>query len=377
MSPALWQAASEWLRYALVIYLLYREQQLVFDWLKILAAAGNGNAGLMLALRQGLRLTGISVVLPLLLPEFPALPVVNAAITISTKLLIIWSVCFLVLQLITALEERYINHKLQLNLTNFHDRSLATKTRIYRRIASGMIIILAVAASCLLFDSVRALGASILASAGIVTGLIGLAANKILSNFFAGIQLALTQPIRINDAITVEGEFGVVEDISLNYVVVRIWDLRRMVLPITYFLEKPFLNFSRSSTDIITQINFYTDYSVPIDKIRTEFNRLVQASSYWDHNTLNLQVSELTEDRVKFRGIASSANPGDAWNLRCEVQEKLISYIASNFPQSLPRLRLADAEVSQLASKAPADSSQARENERASSARVSKLANCS
>lgn len=329
----------ELVRFGLVIWLIYAELKILYIWLENSALFLGNFRLLMLTIKNSFKFCLFTFLLPLLLPSFQFFPGLEKIVHVVLNISIIWSVAWVIIQCTDAAEKIYVNKRSVLNLTDYHARGIITQTRIFKKIASFIIILMALAATCLIFESVRTVGASILASAGIATGILGFAANKIIGNFFVGLQIAVTQPIKINDAISVEGEFGIIEDISLNYVVLKIWDMRRLILPINYFIEKPFQNFSRNSTDIISQIVFFADYTLPVSKLREFFNKVVAESSYWDGNIVNLQVTDVQDRILKLRGIASVRNPGDSWNLRCEVLEKMIAFIVSNYPESLPKFR--------------------------------------
>ena len=178
-----------------------------------------------------------------------------------------------------------------------------------------------------------------LASAGVAGIVIGFAAQKSLATLLAGFQIALTQPIRIDDVVIVEGEWGRIEEITLTYVVVRIWDLRRLIVPITYFIEQPFQNWTRVSADILGTVFLYVDYNVPVDAVRKELTRLLEASPLWDRKVNVLQVTDSKEGTVELRALASASDAGRAFDLRCDVREKLVAFIQQNYPESLPRLR--------------------------------------
>jgi len=189
------------------------------------------------------------------------------------------------------------------------------------------------------FDEFRQLGTGILASAGLVGLVVGFAAQKTLGNLLAGIQLAITQPIRLDDVVIVEGEWGRIEEITLTYVVVRIWDLRRLVLPIGYFLERPFQNWTRVSADILGTVFLYVDYTVPVDAIRAELERIVQGSKDWDGEVCGVQVTDTSAQGIELRALVSAADASKAWDLRCAVREQLVAFLQREYPAALPRLR--------------------------------------
>ena len=189
------------------------------------------------------------------------------------------------------------------------------------------------------FDSFRQLGTGILASAGLASLVIGLAAQKIFGNFLAGIQIAFTQPIRVDDVVIVENEWGRIEEITLTYVVVRIWDLRRLVLPIGYFIEKPFQNWTRVSADLLGTVFVYADYTIPVKEIREELHRILKGSNKWDGKVWGMQVTNATERTMELRALMSAADASVAWGLRCEVREYLIEFVQKNYPEALPKTR--------------------------------------
>jgi small-conductance mechanosensitive channel len=190
------------------------------------------------------------------------------------------------------------------------------------------------------FEQVRQVGVSILASAGIISIVVGFAAQRSLGNLIAGIQIAITQPIRLDDVVLVEGEWGRIEEITLTYVVVRIWDQRRLVLPINYFIEKPFQNWTRTTSELLGTVYLYADYTIPVERVRQELHRILQASDLWDKRVWGLLVTNTTEKTVELRALMSTEDSSSAWNLRCQVRESLLKFIQKNFAESLPRTRV-------------------------------------
>jgi small-conductance mechanosensitive channel len=183
------------------------------------------------------------------------------------------------------------------------------------------------------------LGTTILASAGIVGIVLGFASQRSIALLFAGFQIALTQPIRIDDVVIVENEWGRIEEITLTYVVVRIWDKRRLVVPISYFIEKPFQNWTRASADLLGTVYLYCDYSVPVQAVREELQRILGQSEDWDGEVCSVQVTDTTEKTMAVRALMSASDASRLWNLRCRAREKLIDFIQREFPESLPRFR--------------------------------------
>ncbi len=249
------------------------------------------------------------------------------------------SVAWLLAKLAFVLEDLILNrYRLDVR-DNLKARKIYTQVQFFKRGVIIVICIIALAIMLMSFERVRQLGTAILASAGILGIVIGFAAQRSLSTLLAGLQIAITQPFRIDDVVIVEGEWGRIEEITLTYVVVRIWDLRRLVLPITYFLEKPFQNWTRESADLLATVYLYTDYTVPVEKVRTELQRILKESDLWDGEVWNLQVTNANEKSVELRALMSAKDASTAWNLRCEVREKLLDFIQSKYPDALPRLR--------------------------------------
>ncbi|HEY1182292.1 MAG TPA: mechanosensitive ion channel domain-containing protein [Rhodocyclaceae bacterium] len=230
---------------------------------------------------------------------------------------------------------------------NLAARTIRTQTRVLVRTAMVVILVIGLAAVLMSFPSVRTVGASLLASAGVIGLAIGMAAKPVLGNLIAGIQIALTQPIRIDDVLIVDGEWGRVEEITGSYVVLRIWDRRRMVIPLQWFIEHPFQNWTRKSADIIGSVFWWVDYGLPLEPLRAEIRRLCeQVPQWWDGEVVVLQVVDSSERSMQLRALMTARNSGDAWDLRCHVRAGVIEFIQREYPQYLPRLR-ADFEIPQ------------------------------
>jgi small-conductance mechanosensitive channel len=222
---------------------------------------------------------------------------------------------------------------------NLKARKIHTQLQFLKKTAIIVIAIIALALILMGFEQIRQLGTAILASAGVLGIIIGFAAQRTISTLLAGLQIAITQPFRIDDVVIVEGEWGRIEEIALTYVVVRIWDLRRLVLPISYFLEKPFENWTRESADILGTVYMYTDYTIPVQEVKEELHGILKESEFWDGKVWNLQVTDMTEHTVQLRALMSAQDASAAWNLRCEVREKLLHFVQSQYPDALPKIR--------------------------------------
>ncbi len=223
---------------------------------------------------------------------------------------------------------------------NLRSRKLYTQFNILEKILVFIIIVIGTAVTLMLFESFRNIGVSIFASAGVAGLILGLSAQKVIGTILAGLQIAITQPIRLEDVVIVEGEWGWIEEINLTYVVIRIWDKRRLVVPSTYFLEKPFQNWTLTSADILGTVFIYTDYTIPFEPLRRELTRLLESSPYWDKKVNVLQVTDAKENTVEIRALMSAATSPQAWELRVYVREKLIEYIQQEYPQCLPHTRV-------------------------------------
>jgi len=263
----------------------------------------------------------------------------TAYVTATLEVLLTLTAAWVLIRLLSVTED-VVARRFDVSASdNLRARAIHTQFRIIRRIAAVAIGLLTVAILLAGSEDFRALGTGILASAGVVGLVAGLAAQKTLGNLFAGIQIAITQPIRLDDVVIVEGEWGWIEEITLTYVVVRVWDLRRVVLPIGYFLEKPFQNWTRVSADILGTVYLHLDYTAPIDAIRGELQRIAQQSPLWDGNVCGVQVTDASEQTIEVRALVSAADSGKAWDLRCEVREQLIAFLQANHPDCLPRVR--------------------------------------
>ncbi|WP_320110802.1 mechanosensitive ion channel domain-containing protein [Draconibacterium orientale] len=223
---------------------------------------------------------------------------------------------------------------------NLRQRKFLTQFNIMESIIYFLIVLIAIGASLMLFEEVRQLGISLFASAGVAGIIIGFAAQKLIATVLAGLQIAITQPIRIDDVVIIENEWGRIEEITLTYVVVKIWDQRRLVVPSTYFFEKPFQNWTRTSAEILGTVFLYTDYHVSFDALRKELTRLLESTPLWDKRVNVLQVTDAKEYGVEIRALVSAKDSPTAWDLRVFIREKMIEFIQKNYPESLPRTRV-------------------------------------
>jgi small-conductance mechanosensitive channel len=223
---------------------------------------------------------------------------------------------------------------------NLLARKHVTQTRMLQRVANVLIVVVTASIALMTFDSVRQYGVSLLASAGAAGLIVGLALQPVLKNLIAGIQLAITQPIRIDDALIVEGEWGNVEEITSTYVVVRLWDWRRMILPLSYFIEKPFQNWTRENADLIGTVMLYVDHTAPVAEIRRKTAEVLNASPLWDKRVMAVQVTDFRQTTMEVRILASAGTAPQAFDLRCEIREKIIAFLQQEHPHALPRFRM-------------------------------------
>jgi len=256
------------------------------------------------------------------------------------EILIILSFAAILMGIIRVGED-YVNFFYNVNKPdNIRERKVRTQLQYLRKIAMVVIALLTVCAILLNFEGLRKVGAGLLTGVGVGGIIVGFAAQKSLGNLLAGLQIAFTQPIRIDDVLVVEGEWGRVEEITLTYVVVGIWDQRRLILPINYFIEKPFQNWTRTGSEILGTAFLYLDYTAPIDEIRKAFMKIIEESELWDKRVGVMHVTNLTPETLELRGLISANTSGKAFDLRCIVREKLISFIQENHPYCLPKNRL-------------------------------------
>ena len=218
-------------------------------------------------------------------------------------------------------------------------RKHITQVRILRRAVDTLVVVITIAAALVTFESVRQYGLSLFASAGVLGLAVGLAARPVLSNLIAGVQIAVTQPIRLEDTVVVENEFGWIEEIASSYVVVRVWDQRRLIVPLSYFIEKPFQNWTRQNAQLLGTVDLHLDYAAPVEHIRDKFNEIVSRSPLWDRRVANVQVADATQATILVRAVVSAKDAGALGDLRNEVRENLLAFLRDEYPGALPRHR--------------------------------------
>ncbi|AXC09572.1 membrane protein, putative [Acidisarcina polymorpha] len=284
-------------------------------------------------------LTGIFFVLPWL-----HVPLEWTKVVFKT-LAVLWfaSLGWLMVSSVYMLEDLLVARYDMSVSDNLRARRIRTQMQLLRRMAIIFLIVIDAGLILSVFrdSSIWHYGAGLLASAGLASLVLATAAKSSAENLLAGLQIALTEPIRLDDVVIVEGEWGKIEEITTTYVVVKIWDLRRLVVPLTYFIEKPFQNWTRQSSNLLGTAFLYVDYSVPVEALRQEFTRVLEASKQWDRAVNALQVTDVCQGTLQIRCLASSANASDLFDLRCIIREEMIGFIQKNYPDAFPRTRFA------------------------------------
>jgi small-conductance mechanosensitive channel len=324
-----------------LFWLLYRLSGVIEAWLATLSARSTSVWDQVLLPLAGrtVRLTLPLLALILGAPALAVSPDTQSLVKHAVSVVLIGAVAFLLVQLVQTAETLLLR-QFRIDVSdNLQARKIVTQVTVLKKVALVVIGIFTLASMLMVFDSVRQFGTSILASAGIAGIIIGFAAQRSIATLLAGFQIALTQPIRIDDVVIVENEWGRIEDITLTYVTVRIWDLRRLILPITYFIERPFQNWTRVSAELLGSVFLHVDYTVPLGPLRQELTRILEASPHWDRKVNVLQVTDAAEHTLQLRALASAVDAPTAWDLRCEVREKLVEFLQRHYPHCLPRVR--------------------------------------
>ena len=296
------------------------------------------------ALRHPVRAFLWLLVLPLGL-EFIELPRsvqnrIEAGFKVTLTLVALW----LGFELVAVATEFALQRLAAANSTDEQRRrSAATRLAILQRLIQVGIIVVGAALFLMQFQVVRTIGVSLLASAGLVGVVVGIAAQKTIGNFVAGIQIAITQPIRVGDTVIVENEYGQIEELTFTFVVVRLWDKRQLILPVSYFLERPFQNWTRYTPELIGAVFVQADFGVPVDAMRAELQRLCEADPNWNGQVCRLIVSDVNERSIVVRATVSADEPAKLFDLRVAVREGLVRWLATTEDgRYLPRIRQAD-----------------------------------
>ncbi len=327
-------AIAAWLLYAAGLTLIRSLLGESRPFLRSVLGATKGPA------RLGLLLLALAIALP-------AAPLGPDTKGVLARLIGLATICLLGWTATTVLQiaaDLYLR-RFRLDVAdNLLARKHVTQVRVLLRVLDAVIALVTIGFALMTFEAVRQFGVTLFASAGVAGIIAGLAARPVLTNFLAGIQLAVAQPIRIGDEVIVENESGNVEEITFSYVVLRLWDLRRMVVPLSYFIEKPFQNWSRTGGELIGTVFLHVDHTAPVDAIRRKLTEIVAQSKLWNGKVVGLQVTDSTETAVQLRALVSANNSSAVWDLRCEVREKLIDFLQREHPDALPRRRYQAAE---------------------------------
>lgn len=336
----------EWLVIALIVvgfvFIGWAANQVVFAALKFLVRRRDVFwRGLVGRARLKVRVAVMIVALALAVTVSPLDPETSMIVRRSLLFLFILTCGWMMIGVSDMWAIVYLRRFNMAEEDNLVARKHVTQARILQRVSGLLISLVTLGLALMTIPEVRQWGMSLLASAGIVGIAAGLALQPLLMNMIAGIQIATAQPIRLDDAVIVENEWGTIEEITSTYVVVKLWDWRRMVLPLSYFITKPFQNWTRETARLIGTAFFYVDYAAPIDRLRDELERICRASPLWDGDVVNLQVTDITERTAQVRCLASARNAPTAFDLRCEIREKMLAFMRDQCPEALPRERLA------------------------------------
>jgi small-conductance mechanosensitive channel len=297
-------------------------------------------------------LTGVGIILPLLDVPQHYLEILQKGLAVIWFLALGW----LLIASVYCVEDFFL---LRYDVTvsnNLRARRARTQMQLMRRMVITLLIMVDAGLVLSVFrdSQIWHYGAGLLASAGLASLVLATAAKTSASNFLAGLQIALTEPIRLDDVVIVEGEWGKIEEITTTYVIVAIWDQRRLVLPLTYFIETPFQNWTRNTSDLLGTSFLYVDYSIPVEALRQEFTRVLEESPLWDKRVNSLQVTNLSEHTMEIRCLLSAADSSRQFDLRCLVREKMVAFIQKNYPDAFPRTRF--SSVARIAEKSPSES---------------------
>jgi small-conductance mechanosensitive channel len=279
------------------------------------------------------------VAVALALPLAPLDDDLRGALTHFFGVVTIALIAWISIRAVDVTAARYVQRFRDDISENFLARKHMTQIRVFKRVIDTMIVVVAVSTALMTYDSVRQYGVSLFASAGAAGLILGLAARPLLSNLIAGVQIAITQPIRIEDAVIIENEWGWVEDIASTYVVIRLWDWRRMVVPLSYFIERPFQNWTRDAASLIGSVILHVDYSADVPRIRKRLEEVARESKLWDGAVVNLQVVDTNSRTIELRALVSARNAPQSWDLRCEMRERLVAFLQQDMPEALPRER--------------------------------------
>ena len=292
-----------------------------------------------LGARTPLRAVVVLLAILAVLPESGLTNPASGALSRLLGLALAGALGWTITRMLAAVFDAYLDRARATGEDEFHARRRTTQLTVFRRVTIAAGIALTAGFVLTAIPAVRTVGLSLFASAGVAGIVAGLAARPAVSSLLAGLQIAVTQPVRIGDAVVVEGVFGHVEEITSTYVTIATWDQRSLILPLSYLLERPFVNWSRHSPQLLDSVMPYLDYSVPLADLRAELNRILASMPLWDHRVGKVQVTDMKENCMEVRVLLSAANAPGMFDLRCQVRERLIDWLADHHPDSLPRVR--------------------------------------
>jgi small-conductance mechanosensitive channel len=328
--------------FAIVFWLFFRFTRVLEAQLAAWSAGTDSQLDNLLVPMVGRSLRVIMPVLGIILalPILGLPPQYAGILGKGTSILLIVAVAIILVQAV-GFGEKAVLARFDIGAQdNLRARTIYTQVHVISKVVYAGIGIFTMASILMLFQEVRQLGTSILASAGVLGIIIGFAAQKTIANLFAGFQIAMTQPIRLDDVVIVEGEWGRVQEITLTYVVIHIWDDRRLIVPLAYFIDKPFQNWTRTSAELLGSVVMWVDYAMPLDALRKALKEIIEPHPLWDQRFWNLQVTDTTEKCMQLRVLATTADSSKGWDLRCDIREKMIVYIQQNHPECLPQFRV-------------------------------------
>jgi small-conductance mechanosensitive channel len=272
------------------------------------------------------------------MPQIANLPA--GAVGHALVIAILLCAVLLGVHMVRAVERRVVREHPVDVADNLRARKVLTQARVISGVVQGLVVLVGVSLALVTFPGIRQLGTTLLASAGVIGLVAGIAAKPVFGNLIAGLQIALAQPIRLDDVVIVEGEWGRIEEINSTNVVVRIWDERRMVVPLQWFIEHPFENWTRTTAQLLGTAFLWLDYRTPMQDVREALQRICEGDQRWDGRVCVAQVTETAETTIQVRMLVSARNSGDLFDLRCAVRERMVDYLNQAHPESLPRLRV-------------------------------------
>jgi small-conductance mechanosensitive channel len=279
------------------------------------------------------------ILLNILLSQAGLIGVSEQIIEHIMQIMLIGTIGWILIQILNGAEAFIVNKASSTPNETFKNRKITTQVKIFKSILLSITIVVITGCMLMVFDSVRTIGTGLLTTAGIIGAVGAFASQKSLAGLLSGLNIAFTQPIRIGDLVVIDGQSGQVEEITLSYVVIQLWDRRHLILPTDYFTNKGILNLTRNSTELVGTIMLYVDYTLEVNLLREKFLQLLNASPLWDKKVSAFQISDLKEQSVEIRGLVSARNANDLWDLRCEIREQLLQFLVQNLPYNLPKTR--------------------------------------